>query len=61
MQNIRVAAVSMNSELGRPDRALDAIAHWCEKAKAEQAELALFPKLVVRLPGRCAWRGRGLR
>jgi len=52
MQTIRVAAVSMNSELGKPDRALAAIAGWCERAAAEEAELVLFPELVV--PGHCA-------
>jgi N-carbamoylputrescine amidase len=51
MQSIRVAAVSMNSELGKPSQVLDAIAAWCGKAKAEGAELALFPELVV--PGHC--------
>lgn len=47
MQSVRVAAVSMNSELGKPDRALAAIAGWCERAAAEGAELVLFPELVV--------------
>ncbi len=42
----------MNSELGKPDRALAAIAGWCERAAAEGAELVLFPELVV--PGHCA-------
>jgi hypothetical protein len=35
MQTIHVAAVSMNSELGKPERALAAIAGWCERAAAE--------------------------
>jgi len=52
MQTMRVAAVSMNSELGKPDLALAAIAGWCERATAEGAELVLFPELVV--PGHCA-------
>jgi predicted amidohydrolase len=51
MQSIRVAAVSMNSELGKPAQVLCAIAGWCARAKAEGAELALFPELVV--PGHC--------
>ncbi len=51
MQTIRVAAVSMNSELGKPAQALDAIADWCAKAKVDGAELVLFPELVV--PGHC--------
>jgi len=52
MQTVRAAAVSMNSELGKPDLALAAIAGWCERAGAEGAELVLFPELVV--PGHCA-------
>jgi predicted amidohydrolase len=51
MQSIRVAAVSMNSELGKPGQALCAIAGWCARAKADGAELVLFPELVV--PGHC--------
>lgn len=51
MQSIRVAAVSMNSELGRPAQTLAAIASWALRAKAEGAELVLFPELVV--PGHC--------
>lgn len=51
MQTIRVAAVSMNSELGKPKQALDAIAGSCERAAAERAELVLFPELVVH--GHC--------
>jgi predicted amidohydrolase len=51
MQTIRVAAVSMNSELGKPAQALDIIAGWCARAKVEGAELVLFPELVV--PGHC--------
>jgi N-carbamoylputrescine amidase len=51
MQSIRVAAVSMNSELGKPFQVFDAIAAWCGRAKAEEAELVLFPELIV--PGHC--------
>jgi predicted amidohydrolase len=51
MQSIRVAAVSMNSELGKPFQVFDAIAAWCGRAKAEGAELVLFPELIV--PGHC--------
>lgn len=52
MQDICVAAVSMNSELDKPEQNLGAIAEWCAKAKAEGAKLVLFPELVV--PGHCA-------
>src|SRR6478672_11595731 len=51
MRTTRVAAVSMNGFLGEPERVLNAIAGWCERAAAEQAELVLFPELVVQ--GHC--------
>jgi predicted amidohydrolase len=51
MQTIRVAAVSMNGFLGEPERVLNSIASWCERAAAEKAELVLFPELVVH--GHC--------
>ena len=51
MRTTRVAAVSMNGFLGEPERVLDAIDGWCEKAAAEKAELVLFPELVVH--GHC--------
>jgi predicted amidohydrolase len=51
MQTIRVAAVSMNGLLGQSQRSLNQIAHWCERAKGEKAELVLFPELVVH--GHC--------
>ena len=51
MQATRVAAVSMNSELGKPQQALERIAHFCEQATAEKADLALFPELVIH--GHC--------
>ena len=51
MRTTRVAAVSMNGFLGEPERVLEAIDAWCEKAAAEEAELVLFPELVVH--GHC--------
>ena len=51
MQTIRVAAVSMNGGLGRSDLSLDKIAGWCQRAKADGAQLVLFPELVVH--GHC--------
>jgi predicted amidohydrolase len=51
MQDIRVAAVSMNSPLGKPDRVLEEIGAWCAKARAQGAELVLFPELAVH--GHC--------
>ncbi len=57
MQSIRVAAVSMNSELGKQQQTIDRIADYCERAAADKAELVLFPELVVH--GHCnpdTWR-----
>jgi len=51
MQSIRVAAVSMNSELGKAEQTLENISAFCEKAAGENAELVLFPELVVH--GHC--------
>jgi predicted amidohydrolase len=51
MQTTRVAAVSMNGFLGEPERVLNGIAGWCERAAAEKADLVLFPELVVH--GHC--------
>jgi predicted amidohydrolase len=51
METIRVAAVSMNSLLGQTQRNLEMIAHWCEQAAREKAELVVFPELVVH--GHC--------
>jgi predicted amidohydrolase len=51
MQSMRVAAVSMNGRLGEPERVLNDIATWCERAAAERADLVLFPELVVH--GHC--------
>src|SRR2546427_11859042 len=41
----------MNGFLGEPERVLNAIAGWCERAAAEKADLVLFPELVVH--GHC--------
>ncbi len=51
MQSIRVAAVSMNGWLGEPEKSLSSIGDWCRRAKAEGAELVVFPELVVH--GHC--------
>jgi predicted amidohydrolase len=51
MQTTRVAAVSMNGFLGEPERVLNGIAGWCERAAADKADLVLFPELVVH--GHC--------
>lgn len=51
MHSIRVAAVSMNGRLGEPERVLDDIAQWCERAPSEKVDLVLFPELVIH--GHC--------
>ena len=51
MRTIRIAAVSMNSELGKQQQTMDRIADFCEQAVAAKAELVLFPELVVH--GHC--------
>ena len=54
MQATRVAAVSMNGLLGEPERVLEAIDGWCERAASAKAHLVLFPELVVH--GHCTPR-----
>jgi predicted amidohydrolase len=51
MQTIRIAAVSMNSELGKRAETLRTIEKFCEQAASERAELVVFPELVVH--GHC--------
>src|SRR3984893_17958551 len=51
MQTTRVAAVSMNGYQGEPERVLNAIGGWCERAAAEKVHLVLFPELVIH--GHC--------
>ena len=51
MQDIRVAAVTMNGRLGEPETILNEIADWTAKAVQQGAELILFPELVVH--GHC--------
>jgi N-carbamoylputrescine amidase len=51
MQPTRVAAVSMNGRLGEPERVLEDIDGWCERAAAAKAGLVLFPELVIH--GHC--------
>jgi len=51
MQTLRVAAVSLNSELGKRDQTLSRMGKYCEQAVAERAELVVFPELIVH--GHC--------
>jgi predicted amidohydrolase len=51
MKSMRVAAVSMNGHMGVPGQVLEAIDAWCGRAVADQAELVLFPELVIH--GHC--------
>ena len=52
MQPVRIAAVSMNSPLGRQAETMEAIAGYVAQAADQGAHLALFPELVVH--GHCA-------
>ena len=47
MQSMRVAAVSMNSEIGKRAEVMEKIAGYTQQAVAEKAEFILFPELVV--------------
>ena len=51
MQSLRVAAVSLNSELGKRVETIRRIEQFCEQAVAKQAELVVFPELIVH--GHC--------
>ena len=51
MQSLRVAAVSMNSEFGKSTKMWETIGSFCEQAAGEDADLVLFPELLVH--GHC--------
>ena len=51
MQDIRIAAVSMNGFLGEPEKVLSLMDGWCHKAADDGAEFALFPELLIH--GHC--------
>ena len=51
MQKTRIAAVSMNSELGKYEETMANIAQFCERAASDDANLVLFPELVIH--GHC--------
>ena len=51
MQTTRVAAVSMNSELGQYEPTMNCLADFCEQAAAKEVDLVLFPELVIH--GHC--------
>lgn len=51
MQSLRIAAVSMNSELGKRVETLARMEVYCDEAVAAGAELVVFPELVVH--GHC--------
>src|SRR5262245_1320052 len=46
-ESVRLAAVAVDSKPGETARNLDRIAEWCGRAKAEGAELVLFPELSL--------------
>ncbi len=47
MQDMVVAAVQMNGELGQVERNLDSIGRWVDKAAKSGADLVVFPELVI--------------
>lgn len=51
MQTIRLAAASMNSELGQYEKTLATIAKYAAEAAEQKADLVVFPELVVH--GHC--------
>lgn len=51
MQTIRLAAVSMNSELDHQQKTFRRIADFCERAANQKTDLVLFPELIVH--GHC--------
>ena len=51
MQDIRIAAVSINSPLGQVDQVLTDTGNWCRQAKEAGAEFVLFPELLIH--GHC--------
>lgn len=51
MQDTRIAAVSMNGGLGDPQGVLEGIQDFCQQARQQQAQLVLFPELVIH--GHC--------
>jgi predicted amidohydrolase len=51
MQTMRIAAVSMNSPLGQQEETMRRIADFAEHAADEEADLVLFPELVIH--GHC--------
>jgi N-carbamoylputrescine amidase len=52
MQDLKVAAVSMNSPLGQPDHIWRQITHYVAAAAEAGADVVLFPELVIH--GHCA-------
>lgn len=46
-EQVRVAAIALNSRPGRTDENLQNISNWCERAAAAGAQLVLFPELSV--------------
>lgn len=51
MQNIRIAAVSMDGRLGHPQEVLERMETFCRQASEQGAALVLFPELVIH--GHC--------
>ncbi|MBP87626.1 MAG: hypothetical protein CMJ64_13035 [Planctomycetaceae bacterium] len=51
MQTIRIAAASMNSELGKYQQTMETIASYTAEAAKQNVDLVVFPELVVH--GHC--------
>ena len=47
MQDIRVAAISINSPLGDISGVLEGVEQWTRQATEQGAELLLFPELQI--------------
>jgi predicted amidohydrolase len=47
MQQFRVSAVAMQNWVGQLERSLAQIAHWAGRAKAQDADLVVFPELSL--------------
>ena len=47
LDTVRLAAVAVDSQPGKPNENLEKIEHWTARAVAEGAQLALFPELSL--------------
>lgn len=52
MQTLRIAAVTMNSELGKQAETMERLEAYCREAKEQGVDLIVFPELLVH--GHCS-------